>query len=455
MAPHESGLLLQPQTFTAHLLPHHNAGRSGHLAQTLASAAALAVPGLALVLPSGYSYGAALLLLATLGFAPRWWGRPVRDARLWWLVAAFALMALTWQIDAWRSDEFWRGADKPLKYLAAIPCLFFVARFPPRPRFLWLGVALGAIGSGSVAAFERWYLHWERPDGYTNAIQFGDLSLMLGLLCLGGLMAALPARRRRWWQALFVLGAFGGVVGSVLSLSRGGWLSLVLTSGVFMAVLRSRISRKAWVLIGVSVVLVIGALRLLPPGNAVDQRFAEVGQQIQAYRHGNSDSSIGARFDLWKVALTLGVQKPWTGWTERGFEEQKNQMVKAGQVGTRLLALTHAHNEYLDVFAKRGLIGLFALLLMYIVPIVIFWPSGGLIRPAVSGRRDSRMGLDNPLGLRLIGLCVPVYYMGCELTQGFLIHNSGTMMLAFMITLIYGCLVYAEQTGASAPAPAI
>jgi O-antigen ligase len=436
------------------MVPHHNAGRSGHVAQTLASTAALAVPCLALVLPSGYSYGAALMLLSALCFAPRWWGRPVRDSRLLWLVAAFALMALTWQLDAMRSGEFWRGADKPLKYLGASPCLFFVARFPPKPRFLWLGIALGAIGSGSLAAFERWHLHWERPGGYTNAIQFGDLSLMLGLLCLGGLMAALPARRRPWWQALFILGAFGGVVGSVLSLSRGGWLSLVITSGVFMVVLRSRISHKAWVLIGVSVVLVIGALCLLPSGNAVDQRFAEVGQQIRAYRQGNSDTSIGARLDLWKVALTLGVQKPWTGWTDRGFQEQKNQMVKAGQVGPRLLELTHAHNEYLDVFAKRGLIGLFALLLMYAVPIVMFWPPGTMIRPGVADRKDARPGLDNPLALRLIGLCVPVYYMGCELTQGFLIHNSGTMMLAFMLTLIYGCLVYAEQAGGNTPARA-
>ena len=255
-------------------------------------------------------------------------------------------MALTWQLDATRSGEFWRGADKPLKYLAAIPCLFFVARFPPKPRFLWLGIALGAIGSGLVAAFERWYLHWERPGGYTNAIQFGDLSLMLGLLCLGGLMAALPAAHRRRWQALLILGALGGAVGSVLSLSRGGWLSLVITSAVFMVVLRSRISRKILVLIVASILLVIGAWRLLPPGNAVDQRVVAVGQQIQAYRQGDPNTSVGERFDLWKMALALGFQKPWTGWTERGFEQRKNQMVKAGQVGPRLLELTHAHNEY-------------------------------------------------------------------------------------------------------------
>ncbi len=444
---------MQPQTFAADLPALDRAGHRDQIAQALASTAALTVPCLALVLPSGYSYGVALLFLSALCFAPLWWGRPASDARLWWLVAAFALLALTWQLDATRSGEFWRGADKPLKYLAAIPCLFFVARFPPKARFLWLGIGLGGIGSGLLAAFERWYLHWERPDGYTNAIQFGDLSLMLGLLCLGGLVAALPTRRRRRWQVLWMLGAVGGATGSVLSLSRGGWLSLVITSVVFMVVMRSRISRKAWVLIAASVLLVVGTLRLLPPGNAVDQRFAEVGQQIHAYQHGNSDSSIGARFDLWKVALTLGLQKPLTGWTDRGFQEQKNLMVKEGRVGPRLLELTHAHNEYLDVFAKRGVLGLFALLLMYIVPIVIFWPRADLIRSPSSRAKDSSAGLDNPLGLRLIGLCVPVYYMGCELTQGFLIHNSGTMMLAFMITLIYGALVYAERAGASAPAP--
>ena len=41
-----------------------------------ASIGAFMVPGLALWLPSGYSYGAALLLLAALASAPVWWKRP-------------------------------------------------------------------------------------------------------------------------------------------------------------------------------------------------------------------------------------------------------------------------------------------------------------------------------------------------------------------------------------------
>ena len=53
----------------------------------LAYAAAFMVPGLALCVPSGYSYGAALLLLAALASAPAWWRRPA-PRTAWWLTAA-------------------------------------------------------------------------------------------------------------------------------------------------------------------------------------------------------------------------------------------------------------------------------------------------------------------------------------------------------------------------------
>ncbi|MFP5442209.1 MAG: polymerase, partial [Betaproteobacteria bacterium] len=63
-----------------------------------ASIGAFMVPGLALWLPSGYSYGAVLLWLATRASAPLWWRRPAPRAA-WWLTAAFSCMAALWMLD--------------------------------------------------------------------------------------------------------------------------------------------------------------------------------------------------------------------------------------------------------------------------------------------------------------------------------------------------------------------
>ena len=107
------------------------------------------VPGLALWLPSGYSYGAVLLLLATLASAPLWWNRPAPQAA-WWLTAAFSCMAALWMLDV-GATWGWGSMDRPVKYLLALPCIFFLMAFEPRAAWLWMGLAVGAVGSGLVA----------------------------------------------------------------------------------------------------------------------------------------------------------------------------------------------------------------------------------------------------------------------------------------------------------------
>ena len=61
---------------------------------TLASAAAFLVPGLALWVPSGSSYGAALLLLTAVLGAPWWWRECRVSVRSRWLLASLVACLL-------------------------------------------------------------------------------------------------------------------------------------------------------------------------------------------------------------------------------------------------------------------------------------------------------------------------------------------------------------------------
>ena len=114
----------------------------------------------------------------------------------------------------------------------------------------------------------------------------------------------------------------------------------------------------------------------------------------------------------------------------------------AGQAHPFVLQFDHGHNEALDLFAKRGLPGVLALLVLYAVPWAIFWPT----------RRRLAADLHRPegtaLALRLVGLALPVLYLGFGLTQAFLAHNSGNMFYLFMVMLVFAAL-YAP--GAHAP----
>ena len=99
-----------------------------------------------------------------------------------------------------------------------------------------------------------------------------------------------------------------------------------------------------------------------------------------------------------------------------------------------VLEFGHAHNEILDLFAKRGLPGVLLLLAFYGIPLAMFWPTAQRIRDA-QGKMDRES-----LSLCLVGVLLPLSYIGFGLTQVFLAHNSGNMFYLFMCPLVLAAL---------------
>ncbi len=395
-----------------------------------ANLGAFMVPGLALWLPSGYSHGAVLLLLAALFSAKTWWRRPAPRAA-WWLVFAFAGMAALWMLDV-GSHRGWGSMDRPSKYLLALPCIFFLMAFPPRTAWLWMGIAVGAMGSGLIGLYQIGVQKLPRANGFTNAIQYGDLSLLLATM--SGLL--LLVRWRRWppWQRVLLgIAVLLGMLGSVLSQARGGWLAL-LPMLLVTAWLLTQHTQRRQVCWGLGLLLAAAAtLSQLP---AVEHRVDEARQEIQNYQqHGDGSSSVGHRLAHWQLAWAMGQDRPWTGWGQAGYEAEKARRVAAGQAHPAVLAYGHAHQEVLDMFAKRGVLGILLLLVFYGVPLALFWPTRERIR-------DGRTGLvdQDALALCLVGLLLPLSYIGFGLTQVFLAHNSGNLFYLFMCPLVLAAL---------------
>lgn len=387
------------------------------------------VPGLALWLPSGYSYGAVLLLVAALGSVRLWWGRPAPRAA-WWLTAAFCGMAVLWMLDV-GTTWGWGSMDRPVKYLLALPCIFFLMTFEPRASWLWMGIGVGAVGSGLVAIYQTEILRLPRANGFTNAIQYGNLSMLLAVM--SGVL--LVAQWKRWivWQRLLLAAAIVlGMVGSVLSQSRGGWLALVLLLPVcaWLLVRTTGQRRLYWGLCVLA--LVAAALSQVP---AVEHRVDEARQEVLVYKdHGDGRSSVGQRLAHWGLAWDMGWDRPLTGWGRAGYEAEKARRVAAGLAHPVVLEFSHAHNEMLDLFAKRGLPGVLLLLAFYGIPLAMLWPTAGRIRDG-AGRMDRES-----LSLCLVGVLLPLSYIGFGLTQVFLAHNSGNMFYLFMCPLVLAAL---------------
>lgn len=398
--------------------------------QRCATAAAFLVPGLALTVPSGYSWGALLLLLCSLCSAGLWLRqRP----RLTWSLAALVAMVLymgaVWALD-WQIGASWHHLDRAAKYALALPCLFYLWHYPPKAVALWWGMGAGAAGSGVLALYQVGVLGMERAAGFTNAIQYGNLSLVLGVMC--ALVLCTQGRHWQRWQALGMgLAMLLGLAGSLLSLSRGGWLALALSTPLWLALLwrwghRQMLLRVAtWCLAG-------AALAAVFQGPALWQRWTVARAEVQSYaRAGDAQTSVGQRLDHWKLAWAMGCDRPWLGWGRVGYNAEKQRRVAAGQAHPMVLQFDHSHNEVIDLFVKRGLLGVLALLVFYAVPCWLFWPTAARLAAAPG------LSQGTALALHLVGLSLPVLYLGFGLTQAFLAHNSGNMFYLFMVMLVF------------------
>ncbi|WP_304525740.1 O-antigen ligase [Halomonas sp. I5-271120] len=395
------------------------------------SACVFLLSALALVIPSGYSVGPALLVLASLTI---WAARPVSDIQRedFLIMGALAVFGLVGCLEVVLDGQGTSGFDKPSRYLLAIPVLLVLLRYPPRQMAFWSGLAIGALGSGSLAAWQKFVEGAARADGSTNAIQFGNLSMLMGVLSLAGLGWAAAQPRHRAWVSLLVVAGLSGILGSLLSGSRGGWVGLPFVLLVMYRGYGHFLTRKQILGAGCAVILALGLIYTLPQ-MGVQQRVQEAVNQIALYVHGEGKtSSVGNRFELWKGSSHLFLERPVLGWGDLGYAKRMGELADQGIITQRSAHYGHPHNEFLDAASKRGLLGVFALLALYLVPMRLF---------------AKRIGADDSAtnAIATAGVLLPVAFIDYGLTQAFLTHNSGTMMYAFLLVSLWGLLRQRER----------
>ncbi len=341
---------------------------------------------------------------------------------------SFALLALSWLIDNWISGERGSAVEKPLKMLMTLPCLLYLAQRPPQARWLWHGVVVGAIGATCIALYQAWQLMdlvragGFRARGFTNGIQFGNIALVLGSMCLCGWNTA--ASRVLLWRLWLIAGFASGLLASLLSGSRGGWLSLALVAGVAtIYLLMTGRWRAIMLLAAVCIAGAWGALQV--PQLNLHDRIAEAKNDVHAFQHqGNASTSVGARLQLWQFSWKLYREMPMLGWTQQGYMEQKQNAINANKLDPLLAEFNHPHNDMLDAASKRGTIGLLILLAVYATPLIFF------------GKRFRESSSPDMRAVYMAGMVVPIAYFGFGLTQAFLPHNSGVMLYVYMLCLL-------------------
>lgn len=406
-------------------------------------AACFAFFALSLCVPSGYSYGSTALALFTLigCFAVRSKKPTQRDTLV--LVGMLVTMGLLWSLslDRWLSAAGWGyGA----KYGLATLSLWYLSKTGVRLSAIVWGIAVGSAGALAIAAYQAGVLKMPRVSGFTNAIQYGGIAMYLGFATLA--LALLGGRSKRQTMALGLLGACG-IYASFLSDSRGSWVVIpLLVAAIWLMAWLNGYKRLASLAAGC--MLILGLIVAVPAYQKLEQRSSEAAREISQYLQDPQKyavTSVGQRLEQWRLAIHLIEQRPLTGWGLAGYPAAKQQMVDQGLAHPSVMEYGHAHNEILDMWVKRGLLGLILLLLFYAVPAAIFWPTKSRIA-RVNAEQRSKL-----LALRAAATLLPLAYFGFGWTQVFFAHNSGNMFYIFSLAVLWGGICRLESQAAPAP----
>jgi len=395
------------------------------------------------IVPAVYGYAPAFLLLAALGC---WRTREIamvmnRRDRVFAL--AFLLYGMVYVVlTLWHQDNM-SSFDRPSRFVAAAIILTMLLRVPVTARAVFAGAAIGAIASGVFAVYEVFVSGVARVSSFDNAIYFGNGALILALVSLTGLFAELPKPGRRRSLLLFYgLGSVGGVAALLLSGTRGGWLALPVIALVGLWAYRGVLIRRPRLL---ALALVIIATLGVVAGNMkivrdrVDVAMSEARSYFTEHRVG---TSVGLRLEMWKAGALMFSAHPVTGVGESQFHSELQSLVADGKIDGGLLTFRHLHNQFVDHAAKGGLLALAALLLVFVVPVMLFWRYLSSTEPTIKA-------------CAFAGVAFTLSFVVFCLTQGMFSRNLGVMMYVILPLFLWAIIRQSEAEDADGQSSAL
>lgn len=388
------------------------------------------------VIPSGYSYGAALLLLGSLYFLAK---RPTLALTAEDKIIVFAMLSVfLWSLFiVWLHGDSAKMLDQTSRFLFAIPILLMLLSVPPRLPLLWAGIVLGVVLSNGIAI---WQIHWlgdPRASGFMNIIHFGNIGLVFGLFCATGMLwAGTQGRYAGRWRIAFAIGIAASLYAVMASGSRGSWLAVPPVLALFFAAFLTKKNLKHVITGGSALVIAVAAVFSIPE-TGVQARYDLAVNEVHRYMQekyvfkNNAVSSVGARLEVWRTASLNIPERPLLGWSEKDYHAEIERLIAERKIDPYMHEMANTHNNYLEVWVFQGLIGLLALLALYCLP---FWFFCKRLRsPDITVK-----------ALALSGATLMASYFMFSMSQVILGRNNGVIFFALTLVILWACLRHEE-----------
>ena len=348
----------------------------------------------------------AIAALVLMTASPKTNGKTLDDSAIVFILAMSSGLIVTLISQLYHQDLSARYFDSASRFLLAVPVLLALRATSMRTlAIVQYSFPLGAISSLAAVMIANPSARYNASTSYLNHIHLGDVALLLGFL--SAFSIDWVKRDRLAVRMLKMSGLVAGLIISVLSSARGGWIAIPVFLGVFayFHIKGNFLIRVALATVLFGVVGLLGYLFVEP----IHQRLGMIYSDLTSFTSGNVDTSIGIRLQLWKAAFRLIAENPIFGVGADGFGKAMDALSASGFI-TPVAAgygKGEVHNEILAQTVRSGIFGLCSILAIYFVPFFLF------LRAARSGTPQQKgaamMGMCVTLGFFMFGLTVETF----------------------------------------------
>ncbi len=264
-------------------------------------------------------------------------------------------------------------------------------------------------------------------------VQTGIFSLFSSILGLSSLMF-IRKSSAGVKNAIFLIAFIFGTLASILSGGRGVWISAILSLGVvlFFNPVNWKI-RTRFISVLLLISIFMGAY--FTPQSGVKDRIDEALKNVASWvESGKSNTSAGARLEMWKASYKIIRQQPVIGVGEDNYAKHQKKLIDRGEIDKSVGNFAHPHNEYIASFIEQGAIGLLAFILLLLSPL-----------KCIFSTIKTKTLNSHQISLAIVGIFVILHYLFYSFTATVFAHQSAALFFAAMLVVVIGSLTFNRE----------
>ena len=316
------------------------------------------------------------------------------------------------------------------RFLFAIPVYCLIREIRVKEEYFKFIINHGSLIIGLSAIYFYIFNDSIRVNGYTStATIFGNIALLFSCLSL----LSIKSFENKLFRSYAVIAAIIAFYAWSLTGSRSSLLILLVFFIIFLMFkdLRQNFCSKFNIkLTAMFLIIIVG---IFSQSNAFT-RIVNSYDTSYNYLFSDGESrwkhkdSIIPRLIIWSGSINIISEHPFLGVGQSNFNESlvsqiKNKKIKPIRNDPMMLAagLNHAHNQYLDIFAKTGIVGFITLIFFLFMNLFFFFKKYLLNKNCFYAKA---------------GLFTTISYSTYMLNHTIISHQQSSLFLSFILVIL-------------------